>query len=193
MSNKSPRDASLQTTKQMLDELDALMERMLSLPVNDPGDAAPFPEEVVKTPALSAKLTLLEAPPLPVSPPHLDLARDLAPERLEHPPLNPPHMLLHKQSETPPAPHPEPLTNDVMPPSLAPLLTEIPEPESPSTQPVFQTLLWLNQAFDGTTHVLGGAGGWLRGQVGRMLLGFSGVALLMVAIGWFLKDYLGWN
>src|SRR5438067_3671383 len=68
MSNKMPNDTSLQTTKQMLDELDALMEQMLSLPVNDLEGAAAFPREIVKTPtpmlppALSAKLTLLEAP-----------------------------------------------------------------------------------------------------------------------------------
>ena len=57
MSNKTPNEAALQSTRQMLDELDSLMERMLSLPVNDLEDAAPFPKEVVP----AAMLTLLQA------------------------------------------------------------------------------------------------------------------------------------
>ena len=60
------RVPTLQTTKQMLDELDALMEKMLSLPVNELEDGSAFPEEVVKPTAstLAATLTLLrETPP----------------------------------------------------------------------------------------------------------------------------------
>ena len=39
MPDKTPNDASLQSTKQMLDELDALMEKMLTLPVSDLDEA----------------------------------------------------------------------------------------------------------------------------------------------------------
>src|ERR1700722_9285915 len=120
MSTKTTKDSSLQTTKQMLDELDALMEKMLTLPVNDPEDAAPFPEEVVKAPSLpstvSATLTLLEPPPLSEPPP---------PMEAEAPPL----VEMAPPVEAKPAPQPEPLTNDIVPPrvlpSLDPLLVEI--------------------------------------------------------------------
>ncbi len=45
----------------MLDELDALMDRMLTLPVNDLDDA-PSPPAIVRMPAMSATLTVLEEP-----------------------------------------------------------------------------------------------------------------------------------
>jgi hypothetical protein len=53
---------TLQSTRQMLDELDALMDRMLALPVNDLDDSAPPPPDIVRMPTVSATLTVLEAP-----------------------------------------------------------------------------------------------------------------------------------
>ena len=89
MSMKTTNGTSLQTTRQMLDELDALMEKMLLLPVNDPDEAVPFPEAIVK-PALSATLTLLQAPaPVNVAP-------------ASHPALNPPHFVTPVRMEAPP-------------------------------------------------------------------------------------------
>ena len=144
MSNKLPNDSSLQTTKQMLDELDALMEKMLSLPVNDLEDTPPLPlpREVVQAPSLSATLTLL-APPPPQS-------YKVPEPMLPHPVVNPPHIALPATSPAEPepmedlattlsahepAPYPEPLTNEFMPPSalakVEPLLAEIPAPATP--------------------------------------------------------------
>src|SRR5438552_5117357 len=54
--------ATLQTTRQMLDELDALMDRVLALPVNDVEDTAPAPREIVRMSTVSATLTVLESP-----------------------------------------------------------------------------------------------------------------------------------
>jgi hypothetical protein len=60
---KSSQEASpLQSTRQMLDDLDALMERMLSLPVGDNEELPPLPRDILKTPALGASLTLLDEP-----------------------------------------------------------------------------------------------------------------------------------
>ena len=56
-------------TKHQLDELDALMERMLSLPVNDLDEAPSLPKESVKGPTLAASLTLLEPPEPSANPP----------------------------------------------------------------------------------------------------------------------------
>lgn len=51
--------ATLQTTRQMLDELDALMDRMLALPVNDVDDPVPTPREIVRIPTVAATLTVV--------------------------------------------------------------------------------------------------------------------------------------
>jgi hypothetical protein len=60
----APDPPPLHATRQMLDELDALMERMLALPINDaeePGSAPPASAPPRSRP-LSASLTLLQAP-----------------------------------------------------------------------------------------------------------------------------------
>lgn len=54
--------ATLQSTRQMLDELDALMDRMLALPVNDMDDPVPTPREIVRIPTVAATLTVVEPP-----------------------------------------------------------------------------------------------------------------------------------
>ena len=141
MSTKTPNDGSLQTTKQMLDELDALMDRMLSLPVNELEDAPDVagaaggavgeaddprsrPPRVPRPAELPQKVAAARpASPEPMSepPPHT-------------PPLNPPHftpppglaeapLAEAKPSYiTPPLPEPEPFTNEVEPPSVMPKL-----------------------------------------------------------------------
>ncbi len=61
-SAKPPQEkepAGLHSTRQMLDELDALMDRMLALPVNDLDDAT-LPRDVVRVPTMSATLTVLD-------------------------------------------------------------------------------------------------------------------------------------
>jgi hypothetical protein len=210
MSNNPTNDTTLQSTKQMLDELDALMEKMLSLPTNDADDAPPFPQEVIKppawTPTLSATLTLLEPPaPGPLTSPPTASSYFSTPEPLSaHPSVNPPHFASDPALPGPapigyqPALQPEPLTNQVVPSSvlreLQPLLERIPEPATPvTTLWIYLPLLWINQAFDRSTTILGPAGFLLRSQVIRALLGLSGVALMVLAVGWFLKDWLGWN
>src|SRR5262245_37369968 len=122
---KKTDDGSLQTTKQMLDELDALMDRMLSLPVSDVEDEPPLPE---KPAVLSAKLTLLESPPArpmmaPVPMPSL-------PELLHaNPPVNPPHF-------TPPPVQPTPLTNEALPPSAMPQVVKLLQSDSEELVPL---------------------------------------------------------
>jgi hypothetical protein len=190
MSNKN--DASLESTKQMLDELDALMEKMLSLPVTEAEEGRAPAKSVAKAPPMSAKLTFLppmNEKPAPINPPKT------APAPAEHPPLNPPHLAA---PSAPPPPQPQPFTNEVLPPSamakLEPLLAALSDDDAPAAPHRNDTLLlWLNQTFDSATLALGGLGHWLRAPAGRMLLGFSGVVMLMVAVGWFLRDWLGWN
>lgn len=189
MSNMIPNDSSLQSTKQMLDELDALMDRMLALPVNEAGDAPAFPDEVVPEKAMGATLTLLQTPKPLLEMPLLEMPL--------HPILNPPHRpMAALEVVLPPAP--PPLTNDVVPPSLSPqieaLLSRVPEGTAPTVSlAIYLPLLWINQAFDGCTLLLGDSGARLRTQTGRLLLAFVGVLLLAGSATWFLKDWLGWQ
>src|SRR5262245_23217187 len=76
-SSKRPADAP-NATRQMLDELDALMERMLSLPVNDGSEAPP--------PALAATLTVVPETEAEIAqPPSLQKIRSLRRTRQEEP------------------------------------------------------------------------------------------------------------
>ena len=54
---KSRTNSPLQSTRQMLDELDTLMERMLALPVGDDEDLPPLPRDMPTAPTLKATLT----------------------------------------------------------------------------------------------------------------------------------------
>ena len=58
---ETPKAETPNATRQMLDELDALMERMLALPVNDLSEPAPaLPREIVESPARTAQLDQAE-------------------------------------------------------------------------------------------------------------------------------------
>ncbi len=223
--SKHTKDSSAQTTKQMLDELDALMEQMLALPVTEPDATQPFPKAIVRGPTLAATLTLLEPPPVApppkpapatpaksvTAPPSTpESVADDAEEQADHPVLNPPHLSLstpesepEPETETEPEPQPEaieqpkPLTNAVLPPSvmsrLEPLLAEVPDLALPVvTNWFYLPLVWLNELFDSLTSSVWGTG-WMRGPGGRLFLGFSGLTFLLIAIGWALVDWKGWN
>lgn len=179
----SNKDASLETTRQMLDELDALMEKMLALPVTEDGGASQS-KAAAHAPALTAKLTML--PPVSEAP---------KPAATGHPVLNPPHL---EVPATVSAPQPAPLTNDVLPPSLMPqlepMLAAVPDPVVPAVDSDGTSMfLFVNQVFDVITMPLGGLGRWLRGSEGRLALGLLGMAALAGAIVWALHDLLGWN
>lgn len=199
----------LHATRQMLDELDALMERMLALPINETEDAA-SPTPALPTPAapppapppLAPKLTLLQ---VPVEDPPLDPA---------HAGTNPSHLptLTASRSaalaapppvpELPPLPQtpavaPVPLSDRVVPPPAQPsaddLLAEVPEPDDSYVSWFILPLLWGNRAFDQATLLLGEPGAWLRSSAGRALLGVTGLLLLAAAGLWLARDWLGWS
>lgn len=179
MSNQAANNGSLQTTRQMLDELDALMEKMLALPVQD-GEAPASVKTAPAAPALTASLTMLPTPVQRIVPPMVEAPPHLA--------VNPPHL-------PPPV---VPLTNEVTPPSLLPqveaLLASVPAEAPPASAVwIVAPLLWINEAFDAGTEMLGEAGGHLRTPLGRWLLGFVGLLLLAGSVGWLCKDWLGWQ
>lgn len=178
------------STRQLLDELDALMQRMLSLPVEG-GEEAPD----------SVPSGDSNEPPVPLTPPvALSPVADTAavPRAASPPATSPP--------ATPPAEPPElpgPRTLAPLGPDLFADLPHIsPFPEHLRSYPrrrwrfapAWQRpLLWLNAAFDWGTRWLGPPGRWLRSRQGRNLLGWLGLAFLALALGWQLLAWLGWE
>ncbi len=191
----------LHATRQMLDELDALMERMLALPINEAEDIAPTKPAAAKPAAapLTAKLTLLQ---VPADDPPLDAA---------HAGTNPSHLPTLNAARTvdaprpaplpplPPAPAvaPAPLSDRVVPPAADPsadaLLAEVPEPDDTFASWFIVPVLWGNRVFDQGTHYLGDAGAWLRTTLGRAVVGTAGLLLLGAAALWLMRDWLGWS
>jgi hypothetical protein len=212
----------------MLDELDALMERMLALPVNEL-------EEEPKAPAppLAATLTVVEPPAPapepsrpPLQPPHRIPVPDFTPAaepppavlmgRVSAPPLfrqeignaaqtpaelsepKPPPIIVPESRRTVPKPfwsEPVPAPDEILPP----LVIKPPEPVQKLVRRrslgsvLLHPVLWLNQAFDRCTKMLGGPGRWLRSSRGRMFLGYLGLALLALAALWCVYDWMGWT
>jgi hypothetical protein len=209
----TPDDPVPNSTRQMLDELDALMERMLALPVNDLDDppAAPSP--------LSAKVTIVEAPapeklPPPVPPPvpspgKVLVGRLSAPpsynteieEEKPRPKKKPKESrpkneeIVEKQPNLWEEPLPTP--DEILPPLVVkPVPVEelrLPRKRRSFSNILLQPLLGINYAYDRATVLLGPMGRWLRGARGRKCLGLIGLGLLTLAALWWLHDWLGWN
>jgi len=209
--------AALQSTRQMLDELDALMDRMLAIPVNDLDESPPAPRGIVRMPTVSATLTVLDPtaadddaparqppPPLRQSFPSYNANLAAAPEETKPLPL-----LIEPPSFRPASPTVEPdldpIPEEVIPASISalatpPLPVDTPDVAMSPRHPLHVALadrcllplVWLNAGFDKCTLLLGGIGRALRGPRGRYLLGLTGFALLVAAGVWLVKDWLGW-
>jgi hypothetical protein len=166
----TPTGSSLGThpTRQQLDELDALMRRMLALPADE---EAPLPARDAEPPA-----AVLEAP---VNPP---VPVDVRPRRL----LSPPPALLRKDA------HP---TSESGTPGPFPWNEPIPETsaEDRLSERDVPVIDWPNRLYDALTFLLGPTGRWLRGPSGRAVVGCTGLLLLAGAVAWGLIDWLGWT
>jgi hypothetical protein len=193
-------------TRQLLDELDALMQRMLSLPVNqleedthtDPADASAAP--AVDEPAADSMPA--QAPePTPVS------FQPITPVE-----TSPESSALDNSTVVPSPPEPSapaalliPIAaaTSVEPPSrtglglrLTPPSPALPAPILRSREPVRWWLvpaIKLNLAFDRCTMCLGRPGSWLRGERGRALLGWTGLTLVGAAVVRAILGWMGWT
>ncbi|MBX9678331.1 MAG: hypothetical protein K2X38_06175 [Gemmataceae bacterium] len=82
------------------------------------------------------------------------------------------------------------------PPSLC---IETPKAPKPKLSRVVQSklgyrpLLRINRGFDNVMGWLGPLGRSMRGKQGRNLLGITGLGLMLGALLWLLKDWMGWN
>jgi len=222
MSHTMAKDpASLHTTRQLLDELDELMERMLAVPVEDgeAGDAA-------STPAVGATLTMLEQPGTeetdadafasseadadPASrgisyqeqrgfeqPALADQTSERDYERAyETAPAFSQGLDAPPSYVTAPTPdaglQPAPSVVEVIVPAPQPL-APLPARLRPSRALGYQFLLWVNRGYDHGTFLLGRRGRWLRNRTFRLGLGLSGGVLLAAALTWLIWDWFALN
>jgi hypothetical protein len=175
-------------TRQLLDELDALMERMLSLPVEELDGEEPLPpphSPLLREPAL---------PPVG----RIELPPSLT-QRIE---AGPPVPEIALPDATAPAVPPAAAATTTSPPPVrtgtrwtpSPTLERGLETPLPEVRAVWwmQPVLWCNRVFDRATLRLGPAGRWLRGDTGRTVLGWIGVVLLALALTCLVLDVLGW-
>jgi hypothetical protein len=178
-------------TRQLLDELDALMERMLSLPVEDPEGAEPLPpprSPRLREPAAPV-IVSIESPPNLTNRGELIQAAGAPPGRLAPP------------TSTVPAPTPTAAATTSPPVSAVPrwspkgILERAPHSRPLEVRLAWWMLpiLWSNRVFDRATLRLGPVGRWLRGETGRTLLGWSGLVLLVLAVTCLVLDIVGWS
>jgi hypothetical protein len=236
-STRSTEAPSSQSTRQLLEELDDLMQRMLELPVqNAEEEQAPTeparpsaPSTNLEVPAGPAKMPrgvqLLHVPATRVTiqaplsgQPAKDVAaspssavsppspvREPSPQREQRPdPLTAPTyvpvgaeqllpILLQPPGKGPakednPKPQPVPTKSPAPRPSATPApRPSWTTPQATASEAAVQKAGWLvtvNQAFDSGTMLLGGVGRWLRGEQGRSIIGWSGIAMIVVALLW---------
>jgi hypothetical protein len=192
-----------QAARQYLDELDALMQRMLALPVNPPTDAeAGHPQEATATEPPSVredpeqKTGRADSPAEPTgklflpaeSDPTIDILqagpRGVDPDQ----PLTSPAGEGERKQEAGPVAGPPrlgpPGTNA---PGLARRFRATPAPYW------LRPMLLINRAFDRCTGWFGPPGRWAQSQEGRSLLGWIGIALCGAAVTWAMLDWMGWS
>jgi hypothetical protein len=176
MSTPAPPPAPTDPLREQLDELDALLQRMLELPVN-PADGE-LPPPAARDPL---------PPPSPLSDPRPPLyapvefrpdepSRPSAVAVIESP--RPPTVAPSLRAEPPPAPVKVPL------PELA---------RRPSPPLVLWPLVGVNRLFDRAVSRLGFAGRWMKRPWGRALLGWLGLLCLAAAGVLLLLDWIGWT
>jgi hypothetical protein len=203
----SPNDL----TRQQLDELDALLQRMLSLPLNKPAEPAPRTPEPPPRPVPART-----DPPASAPTPHLTIpARSepvVAAATISAP------AVAEMRSFTPPAPkaiefpspeklfasRPEPVIaapTTIPSFSLPPAVEDDPEPVAlaPVTEPVttprlpmsHYPLVGVNWTIERLLGLFGPPGQALCSPVGKTVLGWGGVVLILGAGAWAARG-MGW-
>lgn len=188
-------------TRQQLDELDALMQRMLALPV-EPAEAILAPDRAAggTPPGQTEVSSAPAAPEGPARPAPVSLSA----RREEHPGLP-------GKENAGGAPGGEAIAPAAVYPSVifcslsSPGRTkpeELPAPVASPASPAaelprlglwLRALLGCNRIFDACTAGLGPLGRWLRGPRGRALLAWLGILLLAAALAWVALDGMGWS
>jgi hypothetical protein len=206
-------------TRQQLDELEALMQRMLELPVGVlPGEESEAPvepagrrssadEPALDLAALSAGWEIAEAltvpaaiqpPPPSTAAPSAELPTPSAPvaEPADSPEAEGPSEMVPRSItvvESPAADGRSAARVSTSPARWLPAEQPTVDLSLPPPPWYLRPLVRCNRCFDAATRRLGPAGDWLRGSAGRTTLGWTGLILLTGSIAWAILDWLGWT
>jgi len=210
----TPTPAAHLPTRQQLDEIDALLRRMLTLPPLA-GEAAPEPAAPpASLPAPAAGLTYpaptirevpAPRPPMPGEPvvqewrvgwtappaPPPSVVAWGSPVPLAMPAEDPNH------ANATPAyqPNPYQIAAPTSPTPVTAPAYPFHAPASAAT-PTISPLLWplvaLNVTFNVLTYLLGPLGSWLRGP-GRTLIGWLGIGMILAAGVWAVGEWYGYD
>ena len=193
-------EAKHHDTRQLLDELDALMDQMLALPINDHYESETNATQAPVT--VTATLTLLDPPAAALAePPAFQETQQQSAAEIDFDdPSREDGAGNYTTAPEPPAPSEEPIAAPVLADVAAPPKVELAALPAPVASAPwrpdhisYQFLLWINQRYDGGTSWFGKPGKLLRSRAGKALLGFAGLGLLGLAVAWLAKDWLGWN
>jgi hypothetical protein len=207
----TPSTANL-PTRQQLDEIDALLRRMLTLPplAGEPAPAlsppAPMPASQVYPPPVVREIPP-PSPPAAGEPvvhswraewPQAPQSQSAAiapsvvawgspvPQQMEHPPW---------AMASGPAAAPPPFAVPVSP---GPIIQPVSLPANQSSGArqteslVVLSLVLLNGLFNLLTYLLGPLGTWVRGR-GRGMLGWAGILMFVAAAVWALGNWYGYD
>lgn len=187
------RNAPPQQTRQQIDELDALLQRMLTLPVKAPEDedldeaderalqeAAAGEESAESFGALATHFPMSEPKPDAGAAP--EPLRTAVPEPVSY--TSPAAVPGSQEERAPPSQKLETtvrMTSVIQQPAMEPRVRR---------GVLLQGLLWSNRAFDRWAGRLGAPGRWLRRPRGRSVLGWTGLLCLVAALVLLLKDWI---
>lgn len=213
MSSSKP---PIHPTRQQLDELEALLQRMLALPVNqlegetgnlslpalapidmppdwDNGDSAVLSTETARQARDKATATKVDRPEDGVRP---SAGAQLGNDSIRTDEVNRPE----GERASRRWPEPDASQNGGAPAANLTIATQSATGERPWYPIVarripwsLRPLVWSNRAFDRCAGHLGASGRWLRGPRGRTWIGWSGVALLASAVAWAWLEWMGWT
>jgi hypothetical protein len=197
----TPPPAAL-PTRQQLDEIDALLRRMLTLPAlpGEPVEAVQSSAPAVEYPAPTVREVPPPREPLPGEP----VVREW--RAAWSPPASTPASVVAWGSPAPthppeavaatPVPVPAPPAYPVgLPAEPLPYAAAVPgQPPgaSPPASLPIQFLTLLNGVFNLLTYLLGPLGTWLRGP-GRNALGWAGILMLVAAGVWAAGEWAGYD
>jgi hypothetical protein len=197
----TPSPATTLPTRQQLDEIDALLRRMLTLPPlpSEPADPAP----VASAPAITYPAPTVREVPPPRDPlPGEPVVREWRAEWSPPPAPQAPSVVAWGSpipgvapAYPPPAAPAVPTSAEHLPYAApVPYLPGQPPPSTaqpPAALPV-QFLVLLNGTFNVLTYLLGPLGTWLRGP-GRTALGWCGILMLVTAGVWAAGEWRGFD
>lgn len=183
-------------TRQQLDELDDLLQRMLNLPLTgteppppptgptwryDAPASPPAPAPHLSAPPEPPRAPVYAAPPLMAPPP---------PPVPLLPPPEPTTPIIERKPTPPSRPAPKPTPVVAAPPAPAPQPQVVYDPQPPLPV-LLMPLAALNWVFDRIAGLLGPPGWLLRSGFGKSVLGLAGIGLILYTAA-HLATNAGW-